>query len=285
MFTQTQSDLQGISGYDRGNPNLKAEQGRSTTVGVVLTPRSIPMLSKFTFTADYFDIKISDAIVSTPRQYALGQCYGGGNPAFCSFITRRAATSGDNNVGALTYIDSAVSNSGGLATEGVDLTASWVDMVGPGRLSAKIQYTHVREGYLIPLKEADKTKEEKDLFAGEVGAAKNKANLNLAYKWGSFGISSTTTFIGRSALDDQYLAQFDLPANAIKVGSRTYQDFQLTFDVKKQVQLYLGIDNAFDTAAPMILSGVNGNSTGTNTDAGTYDPIGRRYYVGLRVTM
>ena len=79
--------------------------------------------------------------------------------------------------------------------------------------------------------------------------------------------------------------QFELPANAIKVGSRTYQDFQLTFDVKKQVQLYLGIDNAFDTAAPMILSGVNGNSTGTNTDAGTYDPIGRRYYVGLRVTM
>ena len=101
----------------------------------------------------------------------------------------------------------------------------------------------------------------------------------------SFGISSTTTFIGASALDDQYLAQFDLPANAIKVGSRTYQDFQLTFDVKKQVQLYLGIDNAFDTAAPMILSGVTGNSTGTNTNAGTYDPIGRRYYVGVRVTM
>ena len=158
-------------------------------------------------------------------------------------------------------------------------------MVGPGRLSAKIQYTHVKEGYVIPLKDADKTKEERDLFAGEIGAAKNKANLNLAYKWGSFGISSTTTFIGASALDDQYLAQFDLPANAIKVGSRTYQDFQLTFDVKKQVQLYLGIDNAFDTAAPMILSGVTGNSTGTNTNAGTYDPIGRRYYVGVRVTM
>ena len=33
------------------------------------------------------------------------------------------------------------------------------------------------------------------------------------------------------------------------------------------------------------LSGVTGNSTGTNTNAGTYDPIGRRYYVGVRVTM
>ena len=280
VFTQTQSDLQGISGYDRGNPNLKAEQGRSTTVGVVLTPRSIPMLSKFTFTADYFDIKISDAIVSTPRQYSLSQCYGGGNPELCKFITRRTATGGGNNIGTLSYIDSAVSNSGGLGTEGIDLTASWADMVGPGRLTAKMQYTYVKEGYVIPLKG-----EDKDPFAGEVGAAKNKANLNLAYKWGSFGISSTTTYIGRSSLDDQFLAQLDLPANSLKVGSRTYQDFQLTFDVKKQVQLYLGIDNAFDTSAPPILSGLPGNSTGTNTDAGTYDAIGRRYYAGLRVTM
>src|SRR5450830_297958 len=279
-FSQTQSDLQGISGYDRGNPDLKAEQGRSTTIGVVITPRSIPALSKFTFTADYFDIKISDAIVDTPRQYALSQCYGGGNPAFCSFVTRRTATSGGNNVGTLSYIDSASSNSGGLGTEGVDLTASWVDMVGPGRLSAKVQYTYVKEGYVIPLKG-----EDKDPFAGEIGAAKNKANLNLAYKWGSLGISSTTTYIGRSSLDDQFLAQFDLPANSVKVGSRTYQDFQLTFDVKKQVQLYLGLDNAFDTKAAPIYSGLPGNSTGTNTDAGTYDPIGRRYYVGLRVTM
>ena len=280
VFKQSQSDIQGLSGYNRGNPDLKAEQGRSTTIGLVLTPRSIAMLNKFTFTADYFNIKISDAIVSTPRQYALSQCYGGGNPAFCSFITRRAASAGDNNIGALTYIDSAVSNSGGLGTKGVDLTGSWVDNVGPGRLSAKVQYTYVKEAYDIPLRG-----EDKDPSDGEVGAAKNKANINLAYKWGSFGISSTTTFIGRSSLDDQFLAQFDLPANSIKVGSRTYQDFQLTFDVKKQVQLYLGIDNAFDTSAPAILSGIPGNSTGTNTDAGTYDPIGRRYYVGVRVTM
>lgn len=280
VFTQSQSDIQGLSGYNRGNPDLKAEQGRSTTIGLVLTPRSIAMLNKFTFTADYFNIKISDAIVSTPRQYALSQCYGGGNPAFCSFITRRAASAGDNNIGALTYIDSAVSNSGGLGTKGVDLTGSWVDNVGPGRLSAKVQYTYVKEAYDIPLRG-----EDKDPSDGEVGAAKNKANINLAYKWGSFGISSTTTYIGRSSLDDQFLAQFDLPANSIKVGSRTYQHFQLTFDVKKQVQLYLGIDNAFDTSAPAILSGIPGNSTGTNTDAGTYDPIGRRYYVGVRVTM
>jgi len=279
-FTETQADIQGLSGYNKGNTNLKAEQGRSTTIGVVVTPRSIPALSKFTFTADYFNIKISDAINSTPRQFSLNQCYGGGDQSFCKFITRRTADGGGNSVGTLSYIDSVTENSGGLGTEGIDLTASWSDNVGPGRLFAKMQYTYTKEGYVIPVKGADK-----DPFAGEVGSPKNKANINLSYKWGSVGISSTTTYIGRSALDDQFLEQYEIPANSIKVGSRTYQDFQLTFDVKKQVQLYLGIDNAFDTSAPPILSGLPGNSTGTNTDAGTYDPIGRRYYFGVRVTM
>ena len=42
VFTLQQADRQGISGYNSGNPDLKAEKGRSTTVGLVLTPRSIP---------------------------------------------------------------------------------------------------------------------------------------------------------------------------------------------------------------------------------------------------
>jgi outer membrane receptor protein involved in Fe transport len=44
VFTLNQADQQGISGYNSGNPDLKAEKGRSTTVGLVVTPRGIPML-------------------------------------------------------------------------------------------------------------------------------------------------------------------------------------------------------------------------------------------------
>ena len=43
-----------------------------------------------------------------------------------------------------------------------------------------------------------------------------------------------------------------------------------------------GINNAFDEEPPRILSGVTGSDTGTETDAGTYDPIGRAYYFGVR---
>ncbi|MFL6676071.1 MAG: TonB-dependent receptor domain-containing protein [Massilia sp.] len=279
-FTLNQADVQGVSGYNRGNADLKAEKGRSTTVGVVYTPRSIPVLSKFTFTADYFNIKIADAIVSTPRQFALKSCYDGSNPQFCSFITRRPTADGQNSAGSLQYIDTAVSNSGGLATEGIDLTAAWADRVGPGRMSTRLSYTYVKQGYTVPLPGA-----ERDPFAGELGAAKNKAGLDLGYKWGDFGVNSTFTYIGRSALNNTFLADFDLPANSIKVGSRTYTDLQLTYQLRKSTELYFGLNNAFDVKAPPVISGLPGDSTGTETDAGTYDPIGRRWYAGLRVKL
>jgi iron complex outermembrane receptor protein len=279
VFTLTQPDQQGISGYDRGNPKLKAEKGRSTTLGVVITPRSIPMLSKFTFTADYFNIKIADAIVSTPRDVALAQCYGG-DKSFCKFITRRTTTVGDATVGAIRYIDSNSENNGGRGTEGMDITVSWADKVGPGRLSANVAYTYLKNFYDIPLKG---TPEDSD--TGEIGYARNKAVINLAYKWGAFGVTSTTSYTGPSAMEDQYLKQNDLPAGAVRVGSKTYNDFQFTYAATKSVELYLGINNAFDAKAPPIISGLNGSTTGTETNASVYDAIGRRYYLGVRGTL
>ena len=279
-FTLNQSDIQGVSGYNRGNPNLGEEEGRSTTVGVVVTPRSIPMLSKFTFTADYFKIDIEDAIVGTPRQYALDSCYGGGNTSFCNFITRRPAAIGANSAGSLEFVDTAVSNSGGLGTEGLDVTVAWADKVGPGRLNARLAWTHLLDGYDIPLPGA-----ESDPWDGEIGAAKNKGSLMLGYKWGKFNLTSNTTYIGKSALDNVFLADFDMAPGSVTVKEKIYNDFQMTYNLRKEVDLYVGVDNAFNTSAPPIISGLPGNTTGAETDAGTYDPIGRRYYVGLRVKM
>lgn len=279
-FTLNQSDIQGISGFNRGNPNLMEEKGRSTTVGLVLTPRSIPMLSRMSFTADYFKIDIADAIVSTPRQYALQNCYSGSNTAFCDFIRRRPAAVGANSSGSLDEIDTAVSNSGGLGTEGVDVTAAWNDQVGPGRMNARLAYTYVREGWNQPLPDSDR-----DPFVDEIGAAKNKATLNLGYRWNGFNVQSTVSYIGKSYLDDQFLSQFDLPARSVGIGSRTYTDLQVTYALHRTTELYFGLDNVFDTKAPPIISGLPGNDTGTETDAGTYDAIGRRFYVGLRVRL
>ena len=285
VFTLTQADEQGISGYNSGNPNLKAEKGRSSTIGLVFTPRSIPVLSKFTFTADYFKIKIADAIVATERQYALSQCYNQGNPAFCKFITRRPTRVGNLSAGSIDLSDTAVTNSGGLGTEGVDMTISWADNVGPGRLSTQLAYTRLRELWNKATPDADRNDDVGEVTSTQINAPRNKAVFNAAYKWGNLGATWTATYNGPVALDDQFLKSLEIAPGSVGVGSRTYNDFQFTYDLKKSIQLYLGINNAFDAKAPPIITGLPGSTTGTETDASTYDPIGRRYYLGLRVTL
>ena len=40
-FTLNQADVQGVSGFDSGNPNLKEERANTLTIGAIITPRSM----------------------------------------------------------------------------------------------------------------------------------------------------------------------------------------------------------------------------------------------------
>jgi len=274
-FTLNQSDLQGISGFNRGNPDLSEEVGNSVTVGVVFTPEEL--ISGLDITLDYFDIEIDDAIVSTPRQFILDQCYGGGDAEFCNFITRRSTASGNNSAGSIEFIDSGVSNSGGLGTEGVDLTMTYSTDIGPGAFRTRLAYTYLIDGYNIPLPGA-----AKDEFAGEIGASEHKANWNFGYKLNDFDFNWSLTYIGSADFDDQFLSGFDIPAGSVGIGSVTYHDVQASYHFNDSIELYAGANNLFDKEPPRIVTGVSGSSTGTETDAGTYDPIGQTFYIGFR---
>jgi iron complex outermembrane recepter protein len=296
LFTLNQADLQGTSGFDRGNPTLQEEKGRSTTIGLVLTPTGIPLLNNTTFTADYFKIDVADAIVATPRQFVLSQCYGG-DASFCQFITRRPAAVGANSAGSLDRVDTAVSNSGGLSTEGLDLTGAWQGAVGPGRLTTRVSYTYTKKGDLIPLPGS-----APDPFAGEVGSPKHKASLGLGYNWGGWSVNALFSYLGKQYLDDQWVTQLctvpldpvtgecasPAAAKSLSIPAKTYADMQVSYTLGK-FQYYLGIDNVFDTKnkrcdTNALIGGENGGcSTGTGTFSGD-DPIGRRYYVGLRAS-
>ncbi|MES3025131.1 MAG: TonB-dependent receptor [Pseudomonadota bacterium] len=279
-FTLNQADIQGVSGYNSGNPTLGEEEGRSTTIGLVFTPRSIPMLNRFVFTADYFKVDIANAIVPTDRDFALRGCYGGGSPAFCSLITRRPAAVGANSAGSLERVDTRVSNSGNKGTEGVDLTVAWADQVGPGRLSTRLAWTHLRSLFETP-----EPGGPQDEDRGEVGSAMNRAALNLGYRMGPWNLYTTHTYIGESSLDDSFLTSLGLAPGAVRVGKKIYHDAQLSYNLRKNVELYLGIDNLLDTDPPPIITGLPSNVTGAETDAGTYDAIGRRFYFGVRVSL
>jgi len=285
-FTLSQADVQGISGFDSGNTKLKSEKGKSLTVGVVVTPKSFELLKNFTFTADYYDIDISSAINNPGRAYSLDQCFNKGNQYYCSFITRRTAVQGAYSAGSLEYINQQPVNSGGQKARGIDFTSSYAERVGPGMLTARLTWTHLLDAWNKPTDDADKS-----TTLDEVGNSSNRWMLNLGYASGPWAINTTTTFIGKAYLDHNFMsglcntdaAGVCQPANKEqgKIASKTYFDVQGSYKWGK-AQFYAGVNNLFNTKAPPIISGLPGDVTGAETDSGTYDAIGRRYYVGAR---
>ncbi len=80
------------------------------------------------------------------------------------------------------------------------------------------------------------------------------------------------------------------PFFAFDVGAYDVHDMQIAYDFANSgmsdsmlggARIYLGSNNVLDEDAPIILSGIPGNSTGTDTDANVYNPIGRTWYLGL----
>ena len=133
---------------------------------------------------------------------------------------------------------------------------------------------------------------------GEVGDSQDRAYLMLGYNIGKFGATMQTTYFSAADLDDQFLAAFDTPGTGTDpitnpaiplapgsygIGSAAYVDFQFTFNPGDSYQVFLGANNAFDEEPPLVISGLPGDTTGTETDAGTYDAIGRRWYAGVRL--
>ena len=275
-FTLTQADIQGVSGYVSGNPRLKAEQGNSITFGTAITPKGIPVLDKFSFTADYYWVNIRHAINTIDNQYALNQCYQNANPTYCGFITRFETGSAANSIGALKYVNSGAANTGGERTKGIDITANYADHVGPGRLAANLAFTHLFTLYVVPVDGA-----AIETSKGDVGAATNRTTLDLAYAYNNWNGSVRLNYIGASHLDQTWLTSNGFPTNSGKIGAVTYVNTQADYRLGK-AQFYVGIDNLFNRGYPFIPTSINANTTGAATAADVYDPIGRRYYVGLR---
>ena len=301
-FTINQADVQGVSGVNTSNPNLDVETGTSYTLGAVINPKSVSFLRNFSFTVDYFNIKIDDAIVSVPRNFALTQCYAQGVQNLCNFITRRPQAAGSNSAGSLDRVDLTLNNSGGLKTSGLDVTVNYrqnLDTVGlAGVVNTNVSWTRLFQAYTTPLPGS-----ARDNFISELGASRNKIFGSFSYDLDNVGLVFRGNYIGPAYLDDQFLTQFteigpdgneivDANGDAIplrakdrrgRVNSVFYLDTQVRVTAADHLEFYFGANNVLNTAPPPVISGLPGSSTGAETDSGTYDAIGRRFYAGARI--
>jgi len=279
-FTPSQADIQGVTSFESGNPLLQEEKGDSFTAGVVLTPKSISALRNFVVTVDYFNIRIKDAIVQTPLQYIANQCYEAANNAYCAQITRRPADIGPNTAGSIDQLTTTYLNSGGIKTQGIDTVITWrqnlADIGLAGTLGLRGSYTHLISGFTVPLPDADR-----DYFAGEIPAQRDRFTVNGSYDIEGVGLTMTGTWLGQASLDDQLTGARPGSNPLYRVRPQFYLDSQIRFNVNDQFEFYVGGFNLLNNKPPYLAD--IGADAGQDTATSVYDPLGRRYYAGVRL--
>ena len=272
------SDVQGVTGFGGGNPNLQEETGKTFTAGVVIDPGQFG-LNGLTLAVDYYNVKIEDAVVSTPRQFILNQCYQQGVTDFCQFITRRPNAQGPFSAGSLDEVNTGPSNSGGSKAEGIDVKFSYntdLAFLADAGFSLSLLYSHLLEQYSDPLPGAPR-----NFIAGEVGASKDRFTAQTFFDVGDLRLAMTGTYIGPAYLDDQLTGEKAYENDDYRLHDEFYLDLQARYTFLLDHELYVGVDNVFDNN-PIYTGGLI--VTGMEADTGTYDPLGRRYYAGVKLS-
>jgi iron complex outermembrane receptor protein len=271
-FEYTLADLQGINGFTGGNTSLKEEKGKTYTLGVTYSPAYIPGLL---FTADYYNIKIDDAISTIGRSRSIQQCLLTNAPVYCSNVYRSATT------GFVTRVDGQLINTSTYKTSGIDFVLRYnhdLNLLGADSFAVDARYTHL----LHYITQGDPSDEPID-YAGTFGSgfSRDRFNVRGTYSIDRVSLSWDTQFIsgGPYTLD---FASNDPAVQALNtIKDYWLHNAQIRFDIDKRYSFFVNVDNAFDKK-PQYLPGTPfGTPTGLET-AADFDVYGRRFTMGAK---
>ena len=285
-----QSSLGFLSG---GNPDLKEETSDSLTVGVVFQPS---FLEGFTFSADYFDIDISDVITAPTAQDILNACYDSPtlDNQFCGLFQRWGAAGGPNwdgvsandPEGPYAIMDASLQqtllNYAKSTSRGIDFEVAYRANLGDAaKIGSRLIYTRTlqRDDFLDP-----SFPNLKDQILLELGDPKDAFNLNVDLEVQKLKFGYQLRYIGRmvlNAAEDFYSVNGDPPENPDYAYRKNYpavmyHDLRGAYEFTDDFSAYLGVDNMLDKVPPLGLTGTGGGS-------GIYEARGRFWYAGLKV--
>ncbi|MBU0554491.1 MAG: TonB-dependent receptor [Alphaproteobacteria bacterium] len=279
-----------------GNPNLKSEEGRTFTAGMVIRSpwRDSPWLSRLTLSVDYYNIKIVGAVSTLSTDYVYRQCFnfdGTSNPTydpgntFCSRIIRDPAT------GYWSATQAFFENLGMIHTAGFDANLNWT-VPAPGLFGDAGSLTaNVAFNYL------DKF-DVQNLPGGQVFSYRDTIGSNqysAQFRWKLATSVSYNFGPGSIGLNWRHLPKIRYftyatatTANELPVPAYDIFDLSGRVAATSMIELRFGVDNLFDTQPHRV--GVRpgtilqGGSTQSGvTDPSTYDVLGRRFYLGARL--
>ena len=285
------------NGLVGGNVSLNPEKATTKTLGVVLQPRFIPRLA---ITADWYDIKVKNAIRSFGADAILANCYSNTTlaaaqaAASCALIHR--APGGSLWLSALGFVTDLPHNVGSVETKGIDGNIAYSYRFGRlGTLSASVVGTWLNK-FLV-----NDGLNPTYNCAGFYGATcgnplphwRHKARVSFQMPNG-IGISAQWRYVGKVTHE---CMSSDVVLNCATIApgpngvaqlsthvpAQSYFDLAGTFTVGDHYNLRLGVNNIFDRNPPLF-SNANGACAvavcNGNTYGGTYDTLGRFFFAG-----
>lgn len=260
------NDNVSIDTLSGGNPNLFSESSESRTIGVVWTPEFI---ENFSVTLDFYDIEIEDAITEVSAQDILDNCVdatGGPDTGFCSQIDR--GSDFDIDLVRSGFINASAINTAGLEFQ-IRYTTELVEFDLPGEIRINFQGNKVNELEEFAFQDRP---DEINVEVGELGDPEYQFRTIIDYRIDEWNFNYTGRFIDR-------VATFDVSPGADSpedlspafVGSIWTHDFSVEYAYNENVDMYVGIRNAFNKLPP-----------GFTFDP-LYDLVGRRVNAGITV--
>lgn len=263
-----------------GNTDLKPEKGTTFTLGGIWAPVGLPWRA----TADYYQIKIKNAINAVDVNEIIADCYNytGRNPTYamsssCNTLVR----SGGNLAASLNpSTDDGTFQQGNLGrteTSGLDFSVAWSGLVGPGRLSSQVFWNHLLK---FRVRNADDIVDQD--YAGTVpyfgagfGQAFPRNRINFVNTYAYDRTTATIRFRWISSMDNRASVVF--PGESFTgVPAVYYVDLSGSHEVLKGLTVRLGLNNLFDKKPPQYSPNVQ-----SGTDPSVYDVIGRRLFFQL----
>lgn len=281
------SAINGVTSFSGGNPAIKPEKADTYTTGAVYQPSWLPGLS---ISADWYNIKIKDAIAQTSLQEVLDQCFTNNAQEFCDLITL-------DSTGKIILIGNAYVNVAHSHVEGIDVETDFhrkIDLFGGGdeSIGARLFASWL-------LKRSDNGTD----YVGDIGLSPStglsfpyprfKATANLTYANGPFNMFLQGRLIGGGAVDPNLLDGQGVVGGTAGIADNHvppifYADLRLAYDFHiagADAEVWGAVTNLLDTSPPITpyYAAFPGEVIVTNT--ALYDVLGRRYSVGLKIKL
>jgi len=289
VFTRAVQPNAQIQGFFGGNPDVGEETSDTYTAGVVLQPSFVPRLN---ITIDYFNIKVEDTIGTRfdGMATALSLCFNtirDASNAICQvFAGKRGSTGalGETSGGQNPLFLS--DNVGTLKTSGIDMQVDYSVDLFNGKLGFFYLGTWLDKFRTTPIAILP---ERTNINEGVHGLPKYRHNVRVTYTEGpalasirwryedgtkDFRINNTFDGLDRIGRD---------PATLPKpyVGSISYIDLALGYDIDERLSINVGVNNLFDKKPPILGSAAEQ----ANTLPSFYDVLGRDFFVSARLKL